>query len=111
MRLKPRSSDLLGYKVEEQAAIDSLLARGQLPEATESQYGYLCTDCNGTSPTTSHTLFFWPSIDSANWLYRQFKLINFQGKTFGVLFGAADFGDSGNTSLFVDDVTLEVCVP
>jgi len=46
--------------------MDDLVARGMLPEATESQYGYLCTDCLAVKDiNTIGTLFRWVPIDSA----------------------------------------------
>jgi hypothetical protein len=112
VRLLPRSSDLYGYHIAEQAALDSLLGNTYAPDAAESQYGYICTNCNDRYHVITHwQLFRWFPIDSANWLYREFNLIDFRGSTVGILFGAQDFGDSGNTALYVDDAVLDVCAP
>jgi hypothetical protein len=112
VRLLPRSSDLCGYHLEEQAALDSLLASPNAPEAAESQYGYICTNCSDLkNPITLGLLFRWFPIDSQNWLYREFNLMVHKGTTVGILFGAQDFGDGGNTALYVDDAVLDVCTP
>ena len=112
VRLLPRSSDLYGYHIAEQAALDRLLASTNAPEAAESQYGHICTNCMDIkNPTTLRQLFKWFPIDSANWLYREFNLLEFRGSTIGILFGAQDFGDGGNTALYVDDAVLDVCTP
>ena len=110
VRILPHSSDLWGYHIAEQAALDSLIASGNAPEAAESQYGFICTNCSAIKDiTTLKTLFKWYPIDSANWLYREFDLKEFKGQSIGILFGAQDWGDYGNTSLYIDDVYLDVC--
>ncbi len=112
MRLLPQSSDRYGYHPAQQAALDAA-AKTNLPDAAESQYGYLCADgmCGPTNARTLATLFRWYPIDSAYWLYRQFDLTAYRGQSFGIVFGAQDWGDNGNTALYVDDVVLEVCLP
>lgn len=113
VRLLPRSTDGWGYKIEEQAALDAqIAAKGNAPLVAESQYGYLCANgyC-GPNPITLAPLFRWYPIDSAYGLYREFDLTAWRGQTFGIVFGAMDYGDLGNTALYVDDVFLDVCGP
>jgi hypothetical protein len=119
MRLLPRSTDPWGYHLDQQAKMDALVAarnpQGEpsAPLAEESQYGYLCYNGECASPNvrTFYTLFRWFPIDSANWLYRSYDVTALRGQTFGVLFGAQDYGDGWNTVLYVDDVKLDVCTP
>jgi len=111
VRLLPTSSDLYGYHVSEQQALDEMLASGDAPNAAESQYGYVCTNCTATYPTELRQLFRWFPIDSYYWLFREFNLLDFRGSTVGILFGAQDFGDYGNTALYVDNAILTICTP
>jgi hypothetical protein len=113
VRLLPRSTDLWGYHIAEQAAMDAMLKSGAAPEAMESQYGAICINCDDPhNPYTLRQLFKWFPIDSAYWLYREFDLIDFRGYgPIGILFGACNDGFDGNTALYVDDAYMEVCVP
>jgi len=112
VRLLPTSSDLYGYHIAEQQALDEMMSSEDAPNAAESQYGYVCTNCNNpTNPTELALLFRWFPIDSYYWLFREFNLLRFRGMTVGILFGAQDFGDWGNTALYVDDAILTICTP
>ena len=111
MRLLPDSTDLWGYHIAEQAAMDA--AGTNMPEATEAQYGFVCTD--GADSDTCNPgnggkmLFKWFPIDSYMWLYRSYDLRAFRGETISVLLGASNDGYNGNTALYVDDVYLYYC--
>jgi hypothetical protein len=107
VRLLPRSSDLWGYHLAEQAAMDSL-DWTSAPDAVESQYGHV-RDVGNT--TTLRQLFKWFPVDSYNWLYREYDLLDYRGQTISILFGASNDGWDGNTALYVDDVVLEACAP
>ena len=107
MRLLPRSTDLWGYHITEQAAMDAAFDLNA-PTATESQYGHIRDAAN---TTTLRQLFKWFPVDSYYWLYRSYDLMDFRGQTISVLFGAANDGWDGNTALYVDDVYLYYCVP
>jgi hypothetical protein len=107
MRLLPTSSDLWGYHVWEQAAMDAS-SKLNAPDETESQYGHIRDAAN---TVTLRQLFKWFPIDSRYWLYRSYDLREFRGQTISVLFGAANDGWNGNTALYVDDVYLYYCVP
>jgi Carboxypeptidase regulatory-like domain len=121
MYVLPRSSDLWGYHLAEQAALDASLEGPNAPDAVESQYGFIGPSiANSADPVTTYTpaLFKWYPIDSYYWLYREFDLLNgnfaylnLRGKSIAVLFGAINDGYNGNTALYVDDVTLDVCAP
>lgn len=107
MRVLPRSSDLWGYHLAEQAAMDATFSLNS-PEAVESQYAHIRDAAN---TTTLRQLFKWFPIDSYYWLYRSYDLRDFRGQTISVLFGAINDGDAGNTALYVDDVYLYYCTP
>ena len=107
MRLLPRSTDLWGYHVTEQAAMDAENSLNA-PDATESQYGHIRDAAN---TTTLRQLFKWFPISSYYWLYRSYDLRDFRGQTISVLFGAANDGYNGNTALYVDDVYMYYCTP
>jgi len=107
VRLLPRSANLWGYHIEEQAALEAL-EKLKAPDRVVSQYGHVR---DSTNTYTLKQLFKWFPIHSAYWLYREFNLMEFQGQTVGLLFGAMDDGYGGNTSLYVDDAYLYVCVP
>jgi len=112
VRLLPTSSDLYGYRIAEQQALDEMMSSEDAPNAAESQYGYVCTDCaNPAGPTKLKQLFRWFPIDSYYWLFREFNLLEFKGSTVGILFGAQDYGDWGNTALYVDNAILTICTP
>jgi len=122
MHLLPRSTDLWGYHINEQAALDALQQQSvplsaqlaNAPDAMESQYGFVCTDgadsdtCNPDNG--GKMLFKWYPISSYWWLYRAYDLRSFRGETVSLLFGAANDGYNGNTALYVDDVYLYYCV-
>jgi hypothetical protein len=76
--------------------------------ASEAQYGFVM---DSTGLVSQKMLFKWYAYNSAYWLYREFDLASYRGTTISVLFGAANDGWGGNTALYVDDVTLEVCTP
>lgn len=107
MRVLPTSSDLWGYHIAEQAAMDAAFSP-DVPDATESQYAHIRDAAN---TTTLRQLFKWFPIDSYYWLYRSYNLMDFRGQTISVLFGAANDGWNGNTALYVDDVYLYYCTP
>lgn len=107
VRLLPRSSDLWGYHLEEQTALNQKSVINA-PDAVESQYGHV-RDVGNTG--TLLQMFKWFPIDSYNWLYREYDLLAFRGQTISILFGAANDGWGGNTSLYVDDAVLEACAP
>ena len=107
MRLLPRSTDLWGFHLAEQAALDKATELNA-SLAAESQYGHIRDTAN---TATLRLLFSWFPCDSYNWLYREFDLLDFRGQSIAVLFGAANDGWDGNTALYVDDVYLEVCAP
>jgi hypothetical protein len=121
MYVLPRSSDLWGYHLAEQAALDASLEGPNAPDAVESQYGFIGPSiANAADPVTTYTpaLFKWYPVDSYYWLYREFDLLsgdfdylNLRGKSIAVLFGAINDGYNGNTALYVDDVSLDVCAP
>ncbi len=109
-RMLPRTSDGWGYHILEQQQMDEEVARGLAPTAQESQYAYICANgACGPNPTTLRQLIRWFPVDSYNWQYRAWDISEFRGQTIGVLFGAQNDGDSGNTVLYVDDVYLQVC--
>lgn len=116
VRLLPRSSDLWGYHLAEQAALTQQSLQSQLsgpnavnaPDAVESQYLHIRDAAN---TVTLAQLIKWFPVDSYNWLYREYDLLPFRGQTISILFGAANDGWDGNTALYVDDVFLEACAP
>lgn len=48
-------------------------------------------------------------LSNLGWTYREFNLLNYAGETIQVNFGTYNDGFSGVTSLYVDDVRLDVC--
>jgi hypothetical protein len=105
MHLLPKSAQLYGVE-EPVVAVDNMPYDPEALAAIKAQYGYIM---DPTGLTTRAQLFMWPHVNSANWLLRQFNLINFRGQSISVLFGAANDGFGGNNALYVDDVTLDVC--
>ena len=114
MHLLPRSTDLWGYHLAEQAAMDAS-SGANMPTATEAQYGFVCTDGSDTDTCNPDNggkmLFKWFPINSYWWLWRSYDLRAFRGDTISILFGAANDGYNGNTALYVDDVYLWYCTP
>ncbi len=116
--LLPRSSDLWGYHIEEQKAMDATYGPSY-PDATEAnyeaQYGFVCTDGSNTdtcNPSNGGKMLFkWFPIDSYWWLFRSYDLRAYRGETISVLFGAVNDGYNGNTALYVDNVYLYYCTP
>jgi len=116
VRMLPRSSDLWGYHLTEQAELTKQSLQSQLsgpsavaaPDAVESQYLHIR---DAADTLTLAQLVKWFPVDSYNWLYREYDLLPFRGQTISVLFGAANDGWDGNTALYVDDVFLEACAP
>jgi hypothetical protein len=115
MRLLPRGAYYSGYysaaEAQPSASLAPALDTGsqydpQALAAAEAQYGFIM-DSSGTSDLKM--LFKWYSLNSAYWLYREYDLTAYRGQTISVLFGAANDGWGTNTSLYVDDVYLEVC--
>ncbi|MFM8322568.1 MAG: carboxypeptidase regulatory-like domain-containing protein [Chloroflexota bacterium] len=117
MRLLPHSTDGWGYHIAAQEQLEQKLAANRAagisptaPNVSESQYGYICANgACGPGATTLKQLFHWNPIDSYYWLYRSYDLSAYAGQTIGILFGAQDYSDGGNTALYVDDVELNVC--
>jgi hypothetical protein len=103
MRLLPRSTQasFAASPLSVDTTYDSLALT-----ATEAQYGFIM---DPTGINDYRMLFKWVPTDSAYWLYRSFNLIDFRGMNISVLFGAANDGYNGDTSLWVDDVNLEIC--
>jgi hypothetical protein len=48
-------------------------------------------------------------LKDQGWVYKEFNLLNYAGETIQVNFGTYNDGFNGVTSLYVDDVRLEVC--
>jgi hypothetical protein len=51
----------------------------------------------------------WQRSNSRTWSYYQFNLAGYTGKTIWLHFGTYNDGLDGITSMFVDDVSLEIC--
>jgi hypothetical protein len=51
----------------------------------------------------------WQRSNSHSWSYYQFNLAGYAGKTIWLHFGTYNDGLAGITSMFVDDVSLEIC--
>jgi len=51
----------------------------------------------------------WECTDAQEWLYHQFDLSGYVGRTIKIQFGAYNTGYSGVTSMYVDDVSLQMC--
>jgi hypothetical protein len=105
VRLLPKSAGWYGPD-EPLIAADSNEYDPQALAATEAQYGYIM---DSTGLNSRAYLFRWFHVNSSTWLVRQFNLLTFRGQAISVLFGAANDGYNGNTALYVDDATLDVC--
>ena len=51
----------------------------------------------------------WHARDDQNWLYYEFDVSDHIGETILLQFGAYNTGDDGVTSMYLDDVSLEIC--
>ncbi len=51
---------------------------------------------------------FW-QLNDQGWIYREYNLLNYSGNTIQINFGSFNDGYGGVTSLYVDDVRLDVC--
>lgn len=110
MRLLPRGAYYSSwYSTSQVAAMQAAVDEDYDPQAlaaSEAQYAFLM-DASGTYDLKM--LFKWYSLSANYWLYREYDLTAYRGQTLSVLFGAANDGWGSNTSLYVDEVYLEVC--
>ena len=51
----------------------------------------------------------WQARDDQKWLYYEFDIIRYAGRTIKLQFGVYNTGYGGVTAMYVDDVSLEVC--
>jgi bacillopeptidase F (M6 metalloprotease family) len=51
----------------------------------------------------------WQRRNDQVWMYHQFDLMAYAGRTVKLYFGAYNDGAGGVTGMYVDDVSLEVC--
>ena len=79
---------------------------GQAPLASDLQY-LLILDQNQNWIDT----LIWQRSNSQVWKYFEFSLKKFAGKTIKIQFGTYNDGYSGITSMYFDDVILNICQP
>ncbi|OQY21244.1 MAG: hypothetical protein B6I34_07625 [Anaerolineaceae bacterium 4572_32.1] len=54
---------------------------------------------------------FWQRSDAGQWTFHQSDLLAYAGRTVKLHFGAYNDGQGGVTGMYVDDVSLELCLP
>ena len=100
--LKPFSGQVKGLTLPEAPAIGSPLS--EIKMAGDVQY-VLVLDSNYNIINT----LIWQISDSRSWSEYQFNLTQYAGKTIWLHFGTYNDGFDGLSSLFVDDVSLDIC--
>ena len=53
----------------------------------------------------------WHCADDQTWVYHQYDLSAYAGQTIKLQFGAYNTGSGGITSMYLDEVSLQVCTP
>ena len=100
--IKPFSGQVKGLALPAKPATGSTLEEVQL--AGDIQY-VLVLDSNFNIINT----LVWQISDSRTWTEYQFNLAAYAGKTIWLHFGTYNDGLDGISSLFVDDVSLDIC--
>ena len=100
--IKPFSGDTGGLFLSSQPAVGLPVSELQL--AGDVQY-VLVLDSNFNIINT----LIWQLSNSRTWNQYQFNLANYAGKTIWLHFGTYNDGLNGVSSMFVDDVSLEIC--
>ncbi|NJD60890.1 MAG: carboxypeptidase regulatory-like domain-containing protein [Anaerolineae bacterium] len=100
--IKPYSGQVMGqalpHKPDAGASVDAAQMSGDV------QY-VLILDSNLNTIGT----LVWQISNSQTWTQLQFNLVGYAGKTIYLHFGTYNDGYDGISSLFVDDVSLEIC--
>ncbi len=100
--LKPYSDQVKGLALPEAPAVGSIL--DEIKMAGDVQY-VLVLDSNYAIINT----LIWQISDSRTWSEYQFNLTQYAGKTIWLHFGTYNDGLDGISSMFVDDVSLDIC--
>ncbi len=116
MRLYPRSEEAYAMAAPESPdasetagapAVDTVWAEGTLaPDAADAQYVLLLDPGTGA---IIETLLWWQPKNASGWLYREFDLARYAGRSIRIQVGTYNNGYGGRTVMYVDDVTLDVC--
>jgi hypothetical protein len=100
--IKPYSEQVLGYSLPEAPAIGSPFSEGVL--STDVQY-VLVLDSNYNVVQN----LIWQISDSRTWSQYTFNLTSYAGQTIWLHFGTYNDGLDGISSMYADDVSLDIC--
>jgi hypothetical protein len=100
--IKPYSEQVKGLSMPAMPAIGT--QADQSPLSTDVQY-VLVLDTNFNVINT----LVWQISDTRTWTQYQFNLSGYAGRTVYLHFGTYNDGLDGISSMFVDDVSLEIC--
>jgi hypothetical protein len=116
MWLYPRSEEVAASTEKDED--DQALAAGAPQEGTvwgesplapntpDAQYVLLLNPYTGA---ILQTLVWWTPRNSTGWLYREFDLGAYAGRSVRIQFGTYNDGYGGRSVMYVDDAVLEVC--
>ncbi|OGN93990.1 MAG: hypothetical protein A2Z71_10825 [Chloroflexi bacterium RBG_13_50_21] len=100
--IKPYSDEAMARSLPDEPAIGSLWQEVQM--AGDVQYALILN----TSGAILQQLI-WQKSDSRTWTEYHFNLLAYRGQTIYIHIGTYNDGYNGVSSMFVDDVSLELC--
>lgn len=99
MWLNQRTSDMVAQAVD--AAAPSF---GDATDAYDAQYVMILDGSNNLLET-----LMWSISNAQVWSYHEYNLSKWAGQTVKIQMGTYNDGEDGITSMYVDDVSLELC--
>jgi hypothetical protein len=79
---------------------------GEAPLASDAQYLLIL---NPNTGNIIDTLLWWSPKNASSWLYREYNLLRYAGRSIRIQFGTYNNGYGGRSVMYVDQVRLDTC--